>query len=61
MLILDLLIGEKAKLYDQKTGEQIGEVLICRPMEPVPGRVSVGFNFPRKIQILRDELTRKEK
>lgn len=60
MLILDLLIGEKALLFDQLDGAQLGEVIVCRKRGLEPGTFRIKLSFVDEIRLLLPDITGKK-
>lgn len=53
MLVLTRKINEAVELTDSRTGESLGTVTL---MGIAGGVARLGFDFPRHVQILRDDV-----
>ncbi len=56
MLILTRQVGEAVVLTDTTTGEVLGEVKL---LGLTPTEARIGFNCPRHIEVLRDDVRSK--
>lgn len=60
MLVLNRRVGQSVFIYDENTKKNVCVVKVLAPDEFHPGSFRFGFEAPKNISIIRDDVINKE-